>query len=863
MKVKEKKFHFGNFKYYKLLFIFILYTTFVFFSGVSVYKNSDSKYYLSQLRDVLFDTKNFLRGAFNAITSEPANRLSIDIKFKKYKKLEYDRDVALSIGTLVSNKYVPAKINVGGISYNVKIRLKGDLNDHLLGSKWSFRVKVVGDNTIWGMKQFSLHHPNTRNYVYEWLYHKILKIEGLISLRYDFLRVVLNGRDLGIYAIEEHFEKRLLEYNARKNGPIIRFNENLMWDEFINYSSFSDKKSPKYGSYYSSNIDAFQSTKLLEDSILFHNYKSALALLESFRNEELKTSDVFDVDLLSTYFAVVDLLRAEHGARWHNMRFYYNPITSKLEPIGFDAEAGKQSITTLIGIEANNIVNHTNNNLGREKSYYKSIFKDQYFYKEYIKKLQKFSKNEYLDLFFENNGSEIDKKIKIINKEWPSYTMDKNILYDNQLFIQNMLSPSKALHSFIRDTHDKVEISFGSIYPLPIKIESISINNTLNVSPDSNIILSPKYFNDKVNYIDYTFNYPEKLFFEKITQNEIIVNYSIDGLNDIISTKAFPWHYNNKSFINKGFERKNSNIFDFNFLKIDEKNKVIKFPLGDWIINKDLIIPSEYDVILYGNTKLDLKNSALIYSHSALNLIGGEDSPIIITSSDSSGQGIFVLNANKPSYFKNVEFNKLSNPSKQNWSLTGAITFYQSDVIIEDCNFYNNKRGDDYLNIIRSDFKIRNSKFININLDAFDSDFCKGSVLNSIFKNVGNDGIDVSGSFIDIDNIMMDNIRDKGLSAGENSKVFAKNINIINSDISICSKDLSEVILTGAVLENNSIGFTAFQKKPEFGAAIIKADNVVMKNLQTPYLIEKKSFCEVNGVVEGVVDYRLKSNLYN
>ena len=31
---------------------------------------------------------------------------------------------------------------------------------------------------------------------------------------------------------------------------------------------------------------------------------------------------------------------AQHGAMWNNTRYYYNPITSKLEPIGFDGEAG-------------------------------------------------------------------------------------------------------------------------------------------------------------------------------------------------------------------------------------------------------------------------------------------------------------------------------------------------------------------------------------------------------------------------------------------------------------------------------------------------------------------------------------------
>jgi len=32
----------------------------------------------------------------------------------------------------------------------------------------------------------------------------------------------------------------------------------------------------------------------------------------------------------------MDVLGAYHGHFWHNMRFYYNPVSARLEPIGFD-----------------------------------------------------------------------------------------------------------------------------------------------------------------------------------------------------------------------------------------------------------------------------------------------------------------------------------------------------------------------------------------------------------------------------------------------------------------------------------------------------------------------------------------------
>ena len=61
----------------------------------------------------------------------------------------------------------------------------------------------------------------------EWLKHKTAKREGVSALRYEYLNVTLNGKDLGIYAIEEHFEKRLIEDNNRREGPIVSFSEDV------------------------------------------------------------------------------------------------------------------------------------------------------------------------------------------------------------------------------------------------------------------------------------------------------------------------------------------------------------------------------------------------------------------------------------------------------------------------------------------------------------------------------------------------------------------------------------------------------------------------------------------------------------
>ena len=66
-------------------------------------------------------------------------------------------------------------------------------------------------------------------------------------------------------------------------------------------------------------------------------FEIAVNLLELFRLQEIPTRDVFDIDKTAKWMAMGDLFNAWHGFSWGNMRYYYNPITSKIEPVLWDS----------------------------------------------------------------------------------------------------------------------------------------------------------------------------------------------------------------------------------------------------------------------------------------------------------------------------------------------------------------------------------------------------------------------------------------------------------------------------------------------------------------------------------------------
>lgn len=280
--------------------------------------------------------------------------LYLDIKHKDLQKLNYKCKKTLApqnkglMSILFSepNDFVKAKIRYFNKSYPVKLRLKGDLADHL-SEKRSFRVKLRKDNILFGLKKFSLHSPAARSYLYEAFYHYLLKREGLVSLKYFFVNVVVNGENLGVYALEEHFDKILIESNHYKEGPIIKIDENIKWVEHwkeelskVDSSSLKPVTNIDYFLRKVSGVTAFELNKIKRNPVQYKYFINAKNLFNSFREGQLSTSQVFDQKKLARFLAVSQITGALHGLYNYNFRFYFNPVTKKLEPIGFDGTAG-------------------------------------------------------------------------------------------------------------------------------------------------------------------------------------------------------------------------------------------------------------------------------------------------------------------------------------------------------------------------------------------------------------------------------------------------------------------------------------------------------------------------------------------
>ena len=797
----------------------------------------------SMLTSPLITAKNYVNGQ---LFSKP-EKILIDIEFVHYKKIVQKRQESLKKGYLIStpDDWVPATIRHNGKVYKVDLRLKGDLEDHWkYDNNWSFKIKVKGKEKLFGMKRFAIQHPRTRHYMDEWILYKLFEQAGLIRLRYDFIDVTINGKHQPIYAIEENFDKMLVEENSLREGPIFRF------DTGIYRHNTQQGLEPVF---IGSAISPYQSSKILGNKLLENQFSTARSLVESFRQGKLKTSQVFDVKKMAYFFAIIDLTGWRHASLLDNLKFYYNPITSLIEPVGYNNEllvllTAEQTLQPLEG--ANKILDLNGKESFDNADWYVSMFKDIEFYKQYILALEEISSTTFLDDFFKNIEEEYEEKLSILHNSYPWYNFEgKTVLYSNQEFIRTILNPSKSIHAYFIDLNEddnSVSINLCNIYAFPAEILGLSIGKSKFIEIGQKTIVQARVRSEPLSYVPVKFDLPDNFSEANSLISEMKIVYHVLGTNKVRTEVIDPWSNLLENFIATDFMRQPPNIDKFKFLEIDESTHRIFIKPGDWDLNEYLIVPGGYTFVCNEGTKLNLKNSSRILSYSPVRFYGSEEEPILIHSSDSTGQGLIVINAEGESILEHVRFENLGNPSQHNWNLTGAITFYESPVVFSNCYFARN-RSEDALNIVRSRFEIMNSIFTDISSDAIDSDYSKGNITNSFFNKCVNDALDISGSILEVSDIVINEVGDKGISIGEGSVLTATDIKVKNAAIGVASKDLSKAKINNIEITNCNVGLTAFQKKPEFGPGSLYVDDLVIDETITPYLIEKESLLMIDG----------------
>ena len=689
------------------------------------------------------------------------------------------------------------------------------------------------------MREFSLQHPRTRSYISEYLLHKFLEHEGLPFLRYKFIPVSLNGKYLGIYALEEHFGKELIENSKLIDGPILKISDQDLRNEwnrkYIKKDTTFQRLLPNEFLNTTENnakILTFNTKKFSNDTNKLSQFQLGSKLLDEYLKKNLNSSDIFDLSMTAKYFAVIDLLQALGANTWQDMRFYFNPITARLIPIGYDAQIPYILERRNLSIDQNVL----------------KIFDDQDFIREYTKELYRITKDDYFENFLKTISNDLSRELSVLNQSFPfiSLKLLKDEVLQNKIYIRNRLLRLEPLgiNSINILSKNKVELEIFNKNKLPINIEELIFNDEKYVL-DSDQYLAGERGLKRVNIKKFSFNkvnsLPKKNKKEIINsmnsnslQKDITINYKIDGIPVSRSLKTKIFEKVLTTDVSDPLITRIPTYKNFKKLVVEEERKEIVIN-QNMRINQPLILPIGYKLIVYPDVEIIIENKGLILVQGPL-IINGEDTKKVLIKSENSGKGISVLNAQKNSYVKFATFENLRPNKDLSTIINGGITFFNSPVEIYNSHFINSP-SEDALNLVRSPFLVQNSLFSNNESDAIDVDFSNGTIENSFFKKTGNDAIDISGSQVYLNKITIEEAGDKGISVGERGSVNANNLNISKVFIGIASKDFSTIQVNNIKVKKSNICFASYQKKPEYGPGLIK-------------LTQSISECDLNYILE-------------
>lgn len=782
--------------------------------------------------------KPFAQFQSDTIFSPKAVNLAIDDK--GMKKLLNKREEAFRNRILISadDDWVKANFTEKDENHRVSLRLKGDWTDHLQGDKWSYRIKFKSDESWDGFKTISFQNPSTRSFLKEWVFHELLIQEDILTPRYDFMSLSVNEKSLGVYAFEEHFDKQLVESQNRREGPILRFVEDAFWlstqRQFNAFDTwvYTDQKEKTLND---ADIEPFKSGKTAASGTLSKQFQIAQSLLYAYKRGLKPAKEIFDLERMAKYYAITDITRAYHGITWINMRVYYNPVISKLEPIGYDGY-GEIDHPLKDGLFLADDVYKQGLTYKKDEAY-RRLFFDADFIKLYFKYLYEFTEPAYMEQFILAKNLAIDKRSEFIKQEFNNYTYDKTTLITQAKKIRNLVLPYNQVNVKFRkgETKDGIqELQATNFHICPIEIRGYgSSNRKMANRLAKKTVLYPNAKNVVPTFTPI--DIPES------------ANYVFFGVPGIDSTFWSPISLWNNPDLNtpQGELFSDQKLVTNDFYQVLNDSLVV-FTKGKKTVKEDLIIPAGYEVSFEPGVDLDFVQNAKFISKSPVFMIGLKDDPIRIQSSDRTGNGFTVLQSNKRSALQYVLFQGMNTLNYKGWMLTGAVTFYESDVDINYCSFTDND-CEDGLNIVRANFTYKNSLIARTKSDGFDADFCEGYIENAEFQDTGNDGIDFSGSAIQIESVMISNAGDKGISIGEAAKVRIKNATVKGAVIGAASKDKSELIIQNLVLDDCLQGLALYQKKPEFGSSKMVVKQLKGSNLKFTHKVEPGSILILNG----------------
>lgn len=314
--------------------------------------------------------------------------------------------------------WVRAEVEWKGKAVMGSLTFKGDQLYNLEGEKWSVKVEM-DEESIRGMKYFSLQDPKLRSFLDEWLFRKMLRQEGVVSSDYRFVPITINGRSLGIYAMEEWLLDEIFVYQDTVNA-IGRYKDM----GYVKAQVSEDDISPD------DTFDDAGITIYNDDYFTDERKKIFKRQLKAFRNSHAQVPQFINKEKAARMLAACDIMEAYGALHWTNIRFISEASSGMVELVGNNGFG----VNGAMSFREAPFIAWTQSDTLKEseqwRAMYLNLFNDAEFLRMYLTELKRMSEESYLNVLKLNTINEMTFYQRMLQKEWPDYRFDYSPTYE-------------------------------------------------------------------------------------------------------------------------------------------------------------------------------------------------------------------------------------------------------------------------------------------------------------------------------------------------------------------------------------------------------------------------------------------------
>jgi hypothetical protein len=827
----------------------------------------------------------------------PLFELAIEPRHLRQIELLSQRLVPEGVLYRKDKQWFPGVFRHDGETHKVDVRIRGDLADHWKDAKKSLRVKFEKTRLFKGYRELNLVIPSDKAYEVEQVAVEKAREMGLLVPDSGFVRVKLNGVDMGLYYWYEQPGKEMLERLEYPDGEL-----------FIADGVLLDTNARKIGivkawDLYPSGFETAVNAGGSTSAHIQDRWRRLLALAREAGDAEFARAVPYLIDLekFVRWNALTWLFGGLHAQLADNVRWYYDPTTGLFEPITYDVILksifeNREAAGAFDSGDPNDLIHNPlvqrilqspEVAQMRNRALHRLITEHG---SELADRLQRTYEAIRTDLARGTGGYRLESMDELHAHRMKVFRDNLGILSAwleyGRAFVETEIAPSRTANAasiafrIFPDSPADLVLKRIVMKPLRAFPDGIAIADLSIQDPDGgrsplepsrtvatakeialefdglalwgkrDAALRPRVSEWRI-VLELRGTTPQAMSEAASPRTEMVLVHALTGkpIEDFrvrrspasvsvasAETAADPMVPLDRFLAESG-------------LPFRLQGDKLVLPAGAYDVDGDVVIPGRLGLAIEAGVTLRMGPGASLVVYNALDVRGTSERPVRIEPQDASRPWgvVGVTNAKETSTVRHLVIGGGSEKWINGIFFSGQLNFYRASVRLSD-SVIRDAKADDGLNVKHGEIEIARCRFENNRTDGFDGDWVTGVIRDAIVVDNGGDGFDFSGSKVVVMDSLLAGMGDKAISVGERTELDAFNLRVSRSAIGVSSKDLSTTRVYASVLEGNRTAIDLHRKKSLFGGGALEMFGSLVWRNKVDFAVDGESRLRLVGV---------------